>query len=183
MFVATVSCQSEVGKRNALAMSLLTISEFTGNRKYVVSNYVEIYFLFNCRFFLSCPNFNADVLLQPSHSDFLPSTPLGCWNITPQVSKLKNDDPNAPVIVDLDAHKANPGKCAAYCFRHVKVGYGALSRGGRCYCIANYTLGGSSFGCNAQCGWSNMFWPGYLCGASTTYTIASVYQDRQGKLT
>ena len=50
VFVATVSSQSEIGERNALAMSLLKVSEFTGNRKYVVSNYVEIYFLFNCRF-------------------------------------------------------------------------------------------------------------------------------------
>ena len=127
-----------------------------------------------------CPNFNSDVLLQPFHSDFLPSTSLGCWDITPQVTKLK--DPG-DAVVDLNAHQANPGKCAAYCFRFKKVGYGALSRGGRCHCIADYTSGGSSFGCNAQCGWSKMFWPGYLCGASATYTIASVYQDTRSKLT
>ena len=32
VFVATVSSQSEIGERNALAMSLLKVSEFTGNR-------------------------------------------------------------------------------------------------------------------------------------------------------
>ena len=107
-------------------------------------------------------------------SDFLPTMPHGCWNISSQV--------NAGIFGDAAPHlndgQSNPGKCAAYCYLFPTTygSLGALTGGGTCYCIRNFRTDGSSNACTSTCGKDKKLWPGYLCGSATDKSIVNVYE-------
>ena len=111
-------------------------------------------------------------LLSLPHSDFRPVISLGCWNISTQVAAGITGN-FAPY---LDPQRANPGKCAAFCNFVPKTTYAAMTRGGDCYCINQYTADGSSNSCNTPCGKGQPLWPGYQCGSSSNNAIVNVYQ-------
>ena len=113
-------------------------------------------------------------LLSFPHSDFWPVISLGCWNISTQISA-------GLTHAYLNPQRANPGKCAVYCrLGPAGATYGALTRGGDCYCINNYTADGSFNSCNAPCGRGQPLWPGYQCGSSSNNAIVNVYEYLQG---
>ena len=116
-------------------------------------------------------------LLSLPHSDFWPVISLGCWDISTQVAAGITGN-FAPYF---GPQRANPGKCAVYCrLGPPQTTYGALTRGGDCYCINQYTADGSSNSCNTPCGRGQPLWPGYQCGSSSNNAIVNVYQNLGG---
>ena len=112
-------------------------------------------------------------------SDFRPAVPRGCWNISAQV-KAGITGGAAPY---LNHGQSNPGKCTAHCnyYPFQNRALAALTRGGTCYCIHNFTKEGSSNACTSTCGKHQQLWPGYLCGSATDSSIVNVYEMIPGK--
>ena len=161
------------------------ISNFFPNI-WLLGIFLEIFFSYNTT--LSYPGkpfsfhffFFALTPISLSHVDFVPVISLGCWSIQTQL-KAGITGNFAPF---LPPHRANPGKCAIYCrnAHGVKTKYGALTKGGTCYCINQYiSTDGSSNTCDDKCGKHLHLWPGYLCGSSKQNEVVNVYQEIKGR--